>query len=131
LSFGESKKPFFSVIDPHSQKQRRKSSRLSARGDLGGASASEAGDTLEVQSQDEESESSEPKEERDDLINPFWIEDKALGRGEVDYLSGAEVQFWKDLIDKYLYPLDADSKKQVNIQSTMDLWFTAGLPDFS
>jgi chitin synthase len=64
--------------------------------------------------QDDESESSEPQEERDDLINPFWVEDsKNLGRGEIDYLSGAEVQFWKDLIDKYLFPLDADSKKQV------------------
>ena len=65
--------------------------------------------------QDDESETSEPKEERDDLINPYWIEDsKNLGRGEIDYLSGGEVQFWKDLIDKYLYPLDADSKKQVS-----------------
>jgi len=104
----------FRVIDPHSQKQRRKSSRLSARGgDLGGA-ASEAGDDGANHSDDDESENSEPKEERDDLINPYWIEDKGLGRGEVDYLSGAEVQFWKDLIDKYLYPLDADSKKQVS-----------------
>ncbi len=58
---------FFSVIDPHSQKQRRKSSRLSARGDIGGAGASEAGDDGN-QSQDDESESSEPKEERDDLV---------------------------------------------------------------
>jgi len=48
------------------------------------------------------------------LINPFWVEDsKGLGRGEIDYLSGGEVQFWKDLIDKYLHPIDADSKKQV------------------
>ena len=36
-----------------------------------------------------------------------------LGRGEVDYLSGIEIQFWKDLIEKYLHPLDADKKKQV------------------
>ena len=69
-------------------------------------------------SQDDESEASEPQEERDDLINPYWVEDsKNLGRGEIDYLSGAEVQFWKDLIDKYLFPLDADSKKQVTFKS--------------
>ena len=86
---------------------------MSARGDIGGA-ASEAGDDGGNLSQHEGSETSEPKEERDDLINPFWIEDKNLGRGEVDYLSGAEVSFWKDLIDKYLYPLDADSKKQAS-----------------
>jgi len=42
------------------------------------------------------------------------VEDaKGLGRGEIDYLSGGEVQFWTDLIDKYLHPIDADSKKQV------------------
>ena len=51
------------------------------------------------------------------MINPYWVEDsKNLGRGEIDYLSGAEVQFWKDLIDKYLFPLDADSKKQVTFK---------------
>ena len=53
------------------------------------------------------------QEERDDLINPFWIEDRDLGRGEVDYLSGPEIQFWKDLIDKYLYPIDSDKAKEV------------------
>ena len=52
-------------------------------------------------------------QERDDLINPFWIEDRDLGRGEVDYLSGAEIQFWKDLIEKYLHPLDDDKVKKV------------------
>ena len=41
---------FFRIIDPHSQKQRRKSSRLSARGD-GTTGPSEAGDTLDNQSQ--------------------------------------------------------------------------------
>ena len=61
------------------------------------------------------SQTSEHLEERDVLINPFWIEDKDIGRGEVDYLSGAEIQFWKDLIDKYLFPLDADKAKQVRL----------------
>jgi len=52
------------------------------------------------------------------LINPFWVEDfKSLGRGEIDYLSGAEVQFWNDLIDKYLHPIDSDNKKQVGIHN--------------
>ncbi len=56
----------------------------------------------------------EPKTERDELINPYWIEDKDLKRGEVDYLSGPEIQFWKDLIDKYLYPIDENKEQQVN-----------------
>ena len=59
------------------------------------------------------------------MINPYWVEDsKNLGRGEIDYLSGAEVQFWKDLIDKYLFPLDADSKKQVTLKLQPWIYFT-------
>merc|ERR1712025_896455 len=57
----------------------------------------------------------EHREDRDDLINPFWIEDKDLGRGEVDYMSGPEIQFWKDLIEKYLFPIDKDKAKQALI----------------
>lgn len=104
----------FSAVDPHVssiKKQRRKSSRMSAHGEILN-NVSESGDILEL-SDEEESEISEPKEERDDLINPFWLEDKDLGKGEVDYLSGLEVQFWKDLLEKYLHPLDADKQKQV------------------
>jgi len=103
------------VIDPHSTptKQRRKSSRLSLRGETMNP-VSEGGESVDMDS-DEESQPSEPQEERDDLINPFWIEDRDLGRGEVDYLSGVEVTFWKDLIEKYLHPLDADKAKQAAI----------------
>lgn len=53
------------------------------------------------------------QERRDDLINPYWIEDQELKKGEVDFLSPAEIQFWKDLIDKYLYPIDANKEEQV------------------
>ena len=102
------------VIDPHNPgaKQRRKSSRLSLRGEAMTA-VSEGGESLDMDTEEDASHTSEHREERDDLINPFWIEDKDIGRGEVDYLSGAEIQFWKDLIDKYLFPLDADKAKQV------------------
>lgn len=102
------------VIDPHTAKQRRKSSRMSARGEFTSVlAASESGETMGLDSDDEKSQSLEPKEERDDLINPFWIEDRDVGRGEVDHLSGVEIQFWKDLIDKYLHPIDADKQKEV------------------
>lgn len=66
-----------------------------------------------------ESEMSAPKEERDDLVNPYWIEDKSLKRGEVDYMPGAEVQFFKDLIEKYLYPLVKNPQEQK--QAEIDL----------
>ena len=74
---------------------------------------SEGGESVDMDTEGDASHTTEPKEERDDLINPFWIEDRDLGRGEVDYLSGPEVQFWKDLIEKYLFPIDADKTKQV------------------
>mgnify|MGYP006975538116 CR=1 FL=1 len=77
------------------------------------AAVSEAGESVDMDTEEDASQTTEPQEERDDLINPFWIEDRELGRGEVDYLSGAEIQFWKDLIEKYLHPLDADKQKQV------------------
>merc|ERR1712142_963183 len=104
------------IIDPHSTgpKQRRKSSRLSLRVEAMTA-VSEGGESVDMDTEEDASHTTEPKEERDDLINPFWIEDRDLGRGEVDYLSGAEIQFWKDLIEKYLHPLDADKDKQALI----------------
>merc|ERR1719445_625660 len=110
------------VIDPHNPgpKQRRKSSRLSLRGEAMTA-VSEGGESLDMDTEEESSHTTEHREERDDLINPYWIEDKDFERGEVDYLSGPEIQFWKDLIDKYLFPIDKDDVKQAQI--------TAGLKE--
>merc|ERR1712223_653828 len=101
-------------VNPHAAKQRRKSSRMSARGgEFGGVS--ESGDTENLESEDSKSQSSGDKEERDDLINPFWIEDRELGWGEVDHMSGVEITFWKDLIDKYLHPIDADKQREAKV----------------
>nr|XP_037268094.1 chitin synthase chs-2-like [Rhipicephalus microplus] len=65
------------------------------------------------------SEQLEPRQERDDLINPYWIEDKELKRGEVEYLPGPEIQFWKDLIEKYLYPIDENKEEQARIAADL------------
>ncbi|GFR07091.1 chitin synthase chs-2 [Trichonephila clavata] len=65
------------------------------------------------------SEALESKQERDDLINPYWIEDKDLKRGEVEYLSPAEMTFWKDLIEKYLFPLDSNKEQQARVASEL------------
>lgn len=32
----------------------------------------------------------------------------------MDYLSGHELSFWKDLIEKYLKPIDADKQKEAS-----------------
>ena len=85
-----------------------------------GGAASEMGDKddtglLNNDESDEDGVGSSSQISRDTIVNPYWLEDKGLGRGAVDYLSGAEVSFWKDLIKQYLYPLDANKSQQVNI----------------
>ena len=106
------------MVNPHGAKQRRKSSRMSARDFAGGQiNPSESGDTMDLESEDSKSQSSGVKEERDDLINPFWVEDRDLGRGEVDHLSGVEITFWSDLIEKYLYPIDSDKNREAQVKA--------------
>lgn len=65
-----------------------------------------------------------PKEKRDDLVNPYWIEDPDMKKGEVEYLSSSEIQFWKDLLDKYLYPIDENKSEQVS-------FYTSTLPSIT
>ncbi len=106
----------FSTNDTSTKKHRRKSSRLSAHGEVMAGISENDLDMDDLVSEGTSSKMTEPREQRDQLINPYWLEEKPIfTRGEVDYLSGAEIQFWKDLIDKYLYPLDADKQKQAQI----------------
>jgi len=53
-----------------------------------------------------------PVAERDDETNPYWIEDDRLKLGKVDYLSGGEINFWKEMIKKYLVPLEMSDKEK-------------------
>ncbi|KYN04745.1 Chitin synthase 3 [Cyphomyrmex costatus] len=48
------------------------------------------------------------------LISPYWLQDERLRRGVVDFLSNDEEEFWKDLIGKYLQPIESDEESQVN-----------------
>lgn len=50
--------------------------------------------------------------ERNDLVNPFWAEDEELEKGEIVMLPPGETQFFRDLIDIYLYPLLKDKIKE-------------------
>lgn len=47
------------------------------------------------------------------LSRPYWLTDEGLKKGEVDVLSMQEEQFWKDLLEKYLYPIDEDKAEKV------------------
>lgn len=66
-----------------------------------------------IQDSDSETLSTAPRNERDDLVNPYWIEDSDVKKGEVEYLSSAEVLFWKDLLAKYLFPIDENKEEKV------------------
>lgn len=58
-------------------------------------------------------------QERDDLINPYWIEDKALLNGPIKRLPDNEIAFWQDLIDQYLYPIDQNKEHQARVASEL------------
>ena len=47
---------------------------------------------------DEEEESNDPPIQRDDLRNPFWIEDKEVLNGPRGHLKMDEIEFWKGTI---------------------------------
>jgi chitin synthase len=44
---------------------------------------------------------------------PYWLDDEGLKKGEVEVLSMQEELFWKDLLEKYLYPIDEDKAEKV------------------
>ena len=65
----------------------------------------------------------ETRNDRNDLMNPYWIDDRDLKGGVVDFLNGTEISFWKDLIEKYLAPINADDKKEVSVLKRLLLCF--------
>ncbi|KAL7036519.1 hypothetical protein ACKWTF_008831 [Chironomus riparius] len=108
-------------IDPHvGHHGRRRTASTGSKDHHLGSVAEVASEEDSSSNEDSESDTSTaPQNERDFLTNPYWIEDAELKKGEVDFLSSAEVQFWKDLIDKYLYPIDQDKAEQDRIASDL------------
>lgn len=106
------------AVDPHGLSRGRKLSlgpRGSTSGDHQLDALAEGPEEDQGSDSDTDTLSTTPREKRDDLINPYWIEDPELKKGEVDFMSPAETSFWKDLIDKYLYPIDANKEEQARI----------------
>uniref|UniRef100_A0AAR5P4N2 chitin synthase n=1 Tax=Dendroctonus ponderosae TaxID=77166 RepID=A0AAR5P4N2_DENPD len=109
------------VVDPSGHASRKRSMSASSRhGDHHHLSAVNEEPAEDASSEsDSESTSTVPQNKRDDLVNPYWIEDPDVGKGEVEYLSSNEMQFWKDLLDKYLYPLDENKEEKARIASDL------------
>ncbi|KAJ8319823.1 hypothetical protein KUTeg_001410 [Tegillarca granosa] len=50
---------------------------------------------------------------------PFWIHDMDLGHGKIRYIGKEEKLFWKDLVRKYLFPLENDESRQKQMQQEL------------
>ncbi|KAJ8974097.1 hypothetical protein NQ317_011616 [Molorchus minor] len=110
------------VIDPAGHHSRRRSMSASSRqgGDnhLKPVNEEEEGHELSEESESETA-SSMPRNKRDDLVNPYWIEDPDVGKGEVEFLNSNEMQFWKDLLAKYLFPIDENKEEKARIAADL------------
>lgn len=101
---------------PH-HRRRTTSASSSAHQGLGAVPENRSEDR---HSSDEDDDSdtvstAEPKPERNDEVNPFWIDDKELKKGPIAFISANERTFWVELIDKYLYPIDNNKEEQSRI----------------
>ncbi|XP_066155145.1 chitin synthase chs-2 isoform X2 [Euwallacea fornicatus] len=106
------------VVDPTGHASRKRSMSASSRhGDHHHVLSAVDEDAAEDGSSESDSESTStvPQNKRDDLVNPYWIEDPDVLKGEVEYLNSNELQFWKDLLEKYLYPLDENKEEKDRI----------------
>jgi chitin synthase len=57
--------------------------------------------------------------EKSSNLLPDWLYDNDLKDGETETISAAEEQFWVDLIEKYLKPLDMTAKDKENMQNQL------------
>ncbi|KAL6424092.1 hypothetical protein ACFW04_009762 [Cataglyphis niger] len=109
------------AVDPHSSGRRRASSVGSRTADHLGAIGEdpaedeEASDTETVTSLNTEGN----RDGSNFLSRPYWLNDDGLKKGEVDVLSLQEEQFWKDLLEKYLYPIDEDKAEKARIAADL------------
>ncbi|CAA9997013.1 unnamed protein product [Nesidiocoris tenuis] len=107
------------AVDPHghvTHGHHRKRTTSASSKDHNLAAVNEDPTEEDQDSDDSDTASTdEPKVERNDDINPYWIEDKEIRKGPVAFLSANELQFWRDLLEKYLYPIDDDKNERVLI----------------
>ncbi|KAK0162543.1 hypothetical protein PV327_006311 [Microctonus hyperodae] len=108
------------TIDPHghSSGRRRASSVGSRSADHLGAIEEESGKNEtdpDSEAETEASQTNDAPRDPNSLSRPYWLNDAGLKKGEVDILSMQEELFWKDLLEKYLYPIDEDKAEKARI----------------
>ncbi|XP_053386095.1 chitin synthase chs-2-like isoform X2 [Mercenaria mercenaria] len=55
----------------------------------------------------------------EDENTPKWLDDEDLGKGRTRYIGNDEKAFWKDLIKKYLLPLEKNEAQQKKVQQDL------------
>ncbi|XP_047357161.1 chitin synthase chs-2 isoform X6 [Vespa velutina] len=108
------------AVDPHAHVsgRRRASSVGNRTNDALGAIGEDPAENEECHSETEtvtSQNSGENREGSNFLTRPYWLSDEGLKKGEVEILSLQEEQFWKDLLEKYLYPIDEDKAEKARI----------------
>ncbi|XP_057328109.1 chitin synthase chs-2 isoform X1 [Microplitis mediator] len=112
------------AVDPqgHISARRRASSTSSRVPDpLGPIEEESRKDQMDSVS-DTETEASQPHDVTRDVnfnSQPYWVHDEGLKKGEIEVLSMQEEQFWKDLLEKYLYPIDEDKAEKARIAADL------------
>lgn len=113
-------------MDPHGHSGRKRASSVGSRtADHLDAIGEDPAEDDDCNSDTETVASQNTEANRDGsnfLTRPYWLSDEGLKKGEVDVLSMQEEQFWKDLLDKYLYPIDEDKAEKVKRSSDMDFY---------
>jgi len=101
------------AINPTSNiQQRRRTTVKIGQRDLGPLAESEENDLGADTDSFTDNDYTESKEVRDEDVSPYWIDQPEMKKGNVEFLPTQEIQFWRDLIDKYLHPIDTDPQKR-------------------
>ncbi|KAL8576680.1 hypothetical protein ACOMHN_025155 [Nucella lapillus] len=74
-----------------------------------------------IANQDEDYEDSNPLRSYEGEFSPPWMMDNDLGSGKVRYLGTEETKFWKELIGRYLCPLENDPAHKKKLEEDLKL----------
>nr|AYU65264.1 chitin synthase A isoform 1 [Atta sexdens] len=110
------------AVDPHSHVsgRRRASSVGSRTADHLGAIGEDPEDEEGSETETVTSQNTEGNRDGSNFLSrPYWLTDEGLKKGEMDVLSMQEEQFWKDLLEKYLYPIDEDKAEKTRIAADL------------
>ncbi|XP_043252423.1 chitin synthase chs-2 [Colletes gigas] len=106
------------VLDPHghASASRRRASSVGSRSADHLHAIGEEGQECHSDTETVTSQHTEANREGSNFLSrPYWLSDDGLKKGEIEVLSLQEEQFWKDLLEKYLYPIDEDKAEKARI----------------